>query len=195
MYIQYSRLPIQFRLSQWEGNINENDRRVIINFLETKNSSLGKHLLIFGGIKSGKSPLCVGIATELCIKRNSCSYYTGMKLYNLFSLTDEAIIEAEDCDLWSWRTASLLIIDDVNPGSPIPENFVSPEQLLKMIDAPVNSNIAVQNRTEFVKKDVIWVMGKEDNELNQFDNWKEMLLEIGVPENKIYSIHLGFSTT
>ncbi len=195
MYIQYSKLPIQFRLSQWKGNINENDRGVIINFLETKNPAFGKHLLIFGGRKSGKSPLCVGIATELCIKRNSCSYYTGMKLYNLFSLTDEAIIEAEDCDLWSWRTASLLIIDDVNPGSPIPENFVSPEQLLKMIDAPVNSNIAVQNRTEFVKKDVIWVMGKEDNELNQFDNWKKMLLEIGVPENKIYSIHLGFSTT
>lgn len=118
-----------------------------------------------------------------------------MKLYNLFSLTDEEIIEAEDGDLWSWRTASLLIIDDVNPGSPIPENFVSPNQLLKMIDTSVDSNIAIQNRTALAKKNVIWVMGKEDNELNQFDNWKKMLLEIGVLENKIYSIHLGFSTT
>jgi hypothetical protein len=192
MYIQYARLPIQFRLSQWEGQMSEEDKNVILRFLGIGNSSLGEHLLIFGGRRSSKTPLCVGIATELSIKRCSCSYYTGMKLYNLFSLTDQEIIKAENCDVWSWRTASLLIIDDINPGSPIPENFVSPAELLKLIDTPINGN-TLWNREQLVNKNVVWVMGDDDNELNNADNWKSMLLKIGIPQNKIYAIHLGFS--
>ena len=190
MYIQYAGLPIQFRLSQWEGDMGENDKKTVLEFLDTENNSLGKHLLIFGGRGSGKNLLSVGIATELSIKRYSCSYYTGMKLYSLFSLTDQEIIKAENCNAWSWRTASLLVIDDINPGSPISQIFISPHQLLTLIDTPVRGNMAVQNRRELINKNVIWVMGDKDNESNQPNGWIKLLRDIGVAKDKIYSIEL-----
>ena len=193
MYIQYARLPIQFRISQWHGIISDIDKQTILNFLNIKDFHSGKHLLIFGGRRSGKSPLCIGIGTEFSIRRCPCSYYTGMKLYNLFSLTDAEIKIAEDCDIWSWRTASLLIIDDINPGNPIPENFVSPEELLKIINSPVDGIISNQNKDELAKKNVIWVLGNEGNLFSKSENWKTMLLKIGVFENNISVIDLGFN--
>ncbi len=193
MYMQYARFPTQFRLSQWHGEINGNGKNAILKFGNKKDLTLGKHLFIFGGRRSGKSLLSVGIGTEFSIRKYSCSYYTGMKLYNLFSLTDEEIKKAEECEVWSWRTASVLIIDDINPGSPIPHNFISPGQFLEILNTQVPGNLSIQNTTELVKKNVIWVMGNEENELNNPDSWKKMLLEIGVPEDKIYSVHLGFN--
>lgn len=195
MYIQYARLPIQFRLSQWQGELTDTDKITILNFLNKEDLSLGNHLLMFGGRRSGKSPLCVGIGTEFSIRRFPCSYYTGMKLYNLFSLTDKEILDAENCDVWSWRTASLLIIDDINPGSPITENFISPEELLSIINTTVIGDSTIKNKDALVKKNVIWVMGDDKNELNKIDNWRKMLLDMGVQENKIYAIHLRSSFT
>jgi hypothetical protein len=195
MYLQYARFPTQFRLSQWQGDISEQDKNTVLNFGDKKDKSIGKHLLIFGGRRSGKSLLSVGIGTEFSIRRNPCSYYTGMKIYNLFSLTEDEIREAEGCEVWSWRTASMLIIDDINPGSPISENLISPEQLLKILTTPVTRGTQNQNAEELAKKNVIWVMGNRSNDLNNVKCWKEMLIKIGVDEAKIHSICLGYAVT
>jgi hypothetical protein len=192
MYLQYARYPVQFRLSQWHGDISEDDKNVVLDFIGKSDFNGGKHLLIFGGRRSGKSLLSVGIGTELSIRKHSCSYYTGMKIYNLFSLTDEEIRKAEDCEMWSWRTASLLILDDINPGSPIPQNFISPAELLTIIKTPVQGNMSIQNENELINKNVIWIMGNEGINGNYPENWKKMLLDLGVPEDKIYSVFLGF---
>ena len=191
MYIQYARLPMQFRLSQWEGNFNNDDEKIILKFLDLKDTSLGNHLLVFGGRRSGKSPLSVGIGTEFSIKRFSCSYYTVTKLLNLFSLTDEEIVQSEQCDIWSWRMASLLIIDDINPGNPISEVFLSPEEIMKSINIPVRGD-ATKNKSDLKNKNVIWVLG-DGAHVNAM-SWQKMILDIGIPEEKMFEVRLGFHT-
>jgi len=193
MYIQYARYPLQFRLSQWQGDISDEGKKVVMQYIDKHDKCIGKHLLIFGGRRSGKSLLGVGIGTEFSIKKHSCSYYTGMKIYNLFSLTDDEIKKAEECEVWSWRTASLLIIDDINPGNPISQNFISPEELFSIINTQVQGNIAIQNSSVLVNKNVIWIMGNENIKANYPENWKKMLIQLGVPENKIYTLSLGFN--
>jgi hypothetical protein len=192
MYLQYAMLPIQFRLSQWQGTISDPEKKIVLDFLPTKGQQMGHHLLIFGGRRSKKSQLSVGIGTEYSIYRRCCSYYTGMKLYNLFSLTDDEIIVLQDYKLWTWRGASLLIVDDINPGGPIAENFISPDQFRKLIDVPGNDDLTLRNKTALIKKNVIWVMGNE-TENGLPDEWKEMLVSLGIPENKIYKINLNFT--
>src|SRR5690606_28078012 len=102
----------------------------VLQILKNATGSNGYHLLIFGGRRSGKSTLSMGIGTELAIKRRTCSYYPAMKLLNTFSLSESEIMASDDCDVWTWRSASLLIVDDINPGSPIPNVFLSSEDVL-----------------------------------------------------------------
>lgn len=188
IYLQYARLPTQFRLSQWKGSISEEDKKTVLAYLSKSQTSIGNHLLIYGGRRSGKSPLAIGVATELSIKRCPSSYYTGIKLYNLFSLTDQEIIDSEKCDKWSWRTASLLIIDDINSGSPIIQNLITPTQFIQLIDTTATN---IDNRKELANKNVIWVLG--DFGVNTIMDWKEMIEKVGVPNNMITSVNLSFN--
>lgn len=193
MYQQYARFPIQFRLSQWkkinEEPLPETDVKTVLTFIENSRKSSGNHLLIFGGRRSGKSTLAIGIGTELSIKRCPSSYYTGMKWFNLLSLNDDQTIKAEDCDVWSWRTSSLLIIDDINSGNPIPTIFISSQNILAIINTPVDGNTSA-NKEDLKNKNIIWVLGDEAS--NSPGNWQKMLLEIGVQEDQIKAIGLGF---
>ena len=187
MYLQYAQYPVQFRLSQWSDTMNDANKKVIEQFLDNKTE--GKHLFVFGGRRCGKTLLSVGLATEFSIKHKNCCYTTAMKLYNLFS-ESEADILKDDNALWSWRTASLLVIDDINPGDPI-NDIVTPAQFLTMLDCLTGCNN--ENRKIFKNENVIWVMGNmEDQETNCIDDWKQMLKTIGVNPDNILSVNLGF---
>jgi hypothetical protein len=188
--MQYARFPIQFRLSQWHGNITEEDKATAKKFTAITANDSGNHLLIFGGRESHKSKLGIGIITELSMKHLCCSYYTAMKLYNLFTLSDKEIKKTEECEKWSWRKSSVLIIDDINPGYPITEDFISPERFLEIINTPIIDGYENQNSKELASKNVIWVMGNEKPQSFHLDNWKEMLTTIGVAEDKISIIDL-----
>jgi hypothetical protein len=181
MYQQSAMYPFQFRLSQFDGAIDSDGKKVLLNFLkEMKNNATGKHLLIFGGRNSGKTSLGVGLANELSIKHRTCLYTTGMKLYNMFSFkkdTPTSVLE-----LWSWRTCSVLLIDDINPGDPVPFNIVSPAQFLKMLNA-LN-----ENKATLSGKNVIWIMGSEMLDISP--SWETMIQNIGVPSSDIFSINL-----
>lgn len=194
MYLQCAKFPMQLRLSQWKGineeQLPETDIKTVLSFVENSRKSLGNHLLIFGGRRSGKSTLAIGIGTELSIKRCPSSYYTGMKWLNLLSLNNDQTIEAEGYDNWSWRTSSLLIIDDINPGNPIPTIFMSSQDILDIINTPVDGD-GNMNKEDLINKNVIWVLG--DGAFNSAGNWPKMLLEIGVQESAITAIDLGFN--
>lgn len=194
MYIQLAKLPIQFRLSQWEGDLAPNDKKSILKFLNSKDNSSGNHLLIFGGRGSGKSSLSIGIGTEFSIKRFSCSYFTAMKLFGLLSLSNEKIVRSNKCDVWSWRSANLLIIDDINPGNPISNILISPELFLNIIRTPVEGDTS-RNSRELKNKNLIWILGDDGNDLIKVNNWREMLLKIGVSKNKIFVVNLGSNIT
>ena len=185
MYLQSAQYPFQFRLSQWENHISELDKQTVNQFLEDRSGE--KHLFVFGGRKSGKTTISVGIATERSVKHEACMYTTGMKLYSMFQETDLKLL-SDNKALWTWRNASLLIIDDINPGDPITEDLITSDQFLALLDGPVKPNN--ENRKNVRNKNVIWVMGNEKEEKSFFSDWKTMLVEIGVEPENIYSINL-----
>ena len=98
-------------------------------------------------------------------------------------------MQLENCEVWSWRTADLLIIDDVNAGDPLMFNFIGPSQFLTVIDTLVDDGDPAQNRTELKNKNVIWVLGSV-SKFNDPVEWKRMLMTIGVPGDKIHTINL-----
>jgi hypothetical protein len=70
IYLQEARYPFQFRLSQWDVNITQDDKDTVQQFLKNKES--GKHLFVFGSKKSGKTSISVGISTEMSNRHNAC---------------------------------------------------------------------------------------------------------------------------
>jgi hypothetical protein len=180
MYLQAAGYPFQCRISQWTFTISEDDKRIVENFLSP--SPARQHLLIFGEMGNGKTGLGVGIATEYSIQHKTCFYVTGMKLYSMFpERTARPFTNIKN--LWTWRQASLLVIDDINPGGQI-DDLITPERFLELLDATPT------NRNTLVSKDVIWVLGNEDSDKLQGEKWVDMVHEIGVARKNIYTIHL-----
>jgi hypothetical protein len=84
MFLQVPKFPFQFRLSQWDNDIDEAGANNVKKFLAAKEKD-GMQLLVFGTKNSGKTSLAVGIATELSIKKNPSVYTTATKLYSMFA--------------------------------------------------------------------------------------------------------------
>tara|TARA_R110001592_G_scaffold3928_6_gene22295 strand:- start:5217 stop:5774 length:558 start_codon:yes stop_codon:yes gene_type:complete len=185
MYQLYARFPFQFRLSQWNFTINSSDKLKVENFLSGK--SHGNHLLIFGSLGAGKTSLGVGILNELSIKNNSCLYVNAIKMFNYFFKDEGAALSAYE--IWNWKTANFLMIDDINPSEPIQDELISPTKLLSFIDTLKPEN--KKNRELLKNKNIIWVLGsKQSLDESHLDEWSEMLLKIGVEEHKIATINL-----
>jgi hypothetical protein len=181
MYLQAAQYPFQCRLSQWAFNISDADKKTVMDFLNAKRSN--KHLLIFGGRGNGKTSLGVGIATERSIQHEACFYTTGMKIYTMFPERNSKPL-FEQKNLWTWRQASLLVIDDINPGGLI-DDLITPDQFLHLLDA------SATNRQTLAKKDVIWVLGQDDQNKLTGQRWADMLNTIGVNKRDIHSISLS----
>jgi len=185
MYQFYARFPFQFRLSQWNFIINPIDKLKIDNFLSAKNN--GNHLLIFGSLGAGKTSLGVGILNELSITNKSCLYVNAIKMYNYFFKDEDDVLKTQE--IWNWKTVDFLMIDDINPSEPIQDELISPTKLLSFIDTLKLEN--KKNREILRNKSIIWVLGSKQsfNESHK-DEWREMLLKIGIEAHKIAAIHL-----
>ncbi len=185
MYQQNAKFPFQFRLSQWDFSIGADDKIKIKKFLTSKKTA-GNHLLVYGDFGSGKTSLGVGMLNELSIKHNSSLYVNAIKIFNSFFDEEDAPATYE---IWNWKTADFLMIDDINPSEPIQDELISPEKLLSFIDTLKPEN--QKNRNILKNKNIIWILGsKEDSDKNHKDKWRKMLLEIGVDEDKIAAINL-----
>lgn len=187
MYQFYARFPFQFRLSQWDFNIDDTNKLKVNNFLKSKKTD-GNHLLIYGSLSTGKTSLGVGILNELSIKNNSCLYVNAVKMFNYFFKDEDDSLETHE--IWNWKTVEFLMIDDINPSEPIQDELISPEKLLSFIDTLKPEN--KKNREIVKNKNIIWVLGSKQylDEPNK-DKWKEMLLNIGVSNAKISTINLS----
>jgi len=185
-YLQYARLPVQLRLTQWSGPLKEEEKGTVTGYLKVATRSGGNHLIIFGGRKSGKSLLAVGLGTEMAVRSFSCSYCTVIKLAHLLSLEEDDLLAAGEGEVWTWRSSSFLIIDDINPGSPLSQVFLTPPGILSLLGM---SDDPLKNREILSAKNVVWVVGNISNEEEL--EWKDMLLQIGVHEEKISSVRLG----
>ena len=190
MHQQAANYPFQFRLSQWNCNITDEKKSLITQFLQDKKT--GKHLLLFGANKTGKTSLAVAIANEMSIAKKHCSYVTAMKLFSLFFEEDTHLPNPKLLDLWVWRKASLLIIDDVNPGLTVPINIINCDQFYQFLNNPLYGNA---NKKTLTESSIIWVLGNDTETSKKQQEWTLFLQErLAIPPLKITSINLSQAT-
>ncbi len=181
--------PMQFRLSQWNKKISDVNKKAIEGFIA--DNSKHKHLLIFGGKKSGKTSLAVGLANENSIKHKSSTYTTAIKFFELLSL-NSSNFKKEAGNLWQWRTANYLVIDDINPGYPVKEEVITCKMFNSIIN---NAPFTEENKQALQNQKVIWVAGnkqKDNGEVNtsHHDNWVDFIVKLGIEKSKIKIINL-----
>ncbi len=181
MYQQEANYPFQFRLSQWASTCTEENKETVLNFIKGDPSS-GKHLFVLGAYKSGKTSLSVAIANECSIAHCACKYVTAMKLFSLF------FEPANTEELWGWRDAAVLVIDDLNPGFPLKDEIVTPDSFMYFLD---QDGLAEANKKAIREKKIIWVLGvKDDAQKTRHKKWEDMLVGMGVGSDKISSVNL-----
>ena len=189
IFQQAAEYPIQFRLSQWKWKMEEGDKQKVLAFLNEKKS--GKHLLISGAYKSGKTSLAVAIANELSIQHFACKYTTVVKLFSSFVEPDPVAPQVPG-NIWGWRKAHYLIIDDINTGLPDAAELISPETFLQHLQS---GNYATENINALKQLNVIWVLGDVSSVgiMTLQSSWKVMLQQLGILTENITHIHLNKS--
>lgn len=187
IFQQAAEYPFQFRLSQWKWAMPEKDRELVLHFIE--NSLPGQHLLISGEYKTGKTSLAVAIANELSIKHKRCKYATAIKLFSNCIEPDAGQSEVPG-NLWSWRRADCFVIDDLNTGLPHSAELISSEIFMQHIQT---GQYAAENMQALLQVRIVWVLGDiaEASIAALHSSWKNMLLQIGLPEQNIYQLHLS----
>ncbi len=183
IYLQAAQYPFQFRLGQWDKAIDDHVVKAVEKFRNEKDP--GNHLFVFGPGNTGKSILCVGVATEMSIKHIPCLYTTAMKLFRLFFDAPET--ERSSDIFWTWREARYLVIDDVNTGDPVRPDLIMPERFSEFLKNKQFEDVNIQAVRE---KNVIWVMGTEAESIDRHENWENLLKELGVDDSKITAVNL-----
>jgi len=184
MHLQNAGYPFQLRLSQWNFNMQDQHKKMISDFLNCEEK--GKHLLLFGSKGSGKTSLSVGIATEMSIRNNRCSYVTATKLLSMFfEQSDHTSLSPGS---WTWHDSSLLVIDDINPGGLIKKDILRATLFYELLNNPHYGPFNIQH---IKAMNIIWVMGNEEPSEKVEDTWEHLLGLIGVPESDIITVNLG----
>lgn len=183
LYQQNAFFPYQFRLSQWNGFIRPNDIFLIKKFLKEKEE--GRHFVVFGVKKSGKTTLTVGVANELSIRHNRSTYSTLSKWVSLIQDSNQELNRGNR-SLWTWLDSDFLLIDDINPGDPCEANKFSAADVKSIIETSAHST---RNKNALLSKNVAWVVGQCANS-EKPENWKDMLIQLGVAPEKVSMIHL-----
>lgn len=189
IFQQAAEYPFQFRLSQWKWEINEENCATVLSFLQQPKQ--GKHLLISGAYRSGKTSLAVAIANELSIQHRPCKYVTAMKLFSWMTESDLAKPEVPS-NLWNWRKADCLVIDDINTGLEYSNELISPAVFLQHM---YSGDFSKENIEAFKQTNTIWVLGdvSEMSTKALENSWEKMLMDIGIPTSQITQIHLSTS--
>lgn len=182
MYQQEAKFPFQFRLSQWKNKLDENTKYIIHDFVN--NTQNGKHLLLFGAYKSGKTSLSVAIANEQSIKHKKALYTSATKLYNLFFEPELSSEQIRITNLWTWRNTDYLIIDDINPSLKMDQGIINPTTFYELLN---NKQFGKLNIEVIQKTNIIWVLGENYSSLN---DWQDMLISLGIPKKQINTIYL-----
>ena len=187
IFQQAAEYPFQFRLSQWKWNMKEADRTVVLKFLEQRKS--GYHLLLSGAYKTGKTSLGVAIANEWSIQHRTSKYATAMKLFSWMIEPGQSEPRVPS-ELWNWRNADCLVIDDLNTGLPHSGELISPSCFLQHMQ---EGNYAAQNIEALQQMNTVWVLGDIVSVSAQKlqNSWQQMLMEMGIPADKILHIDLS----
>ena len=75
---------------------------------------------------------------------HSCFYITAIKIFSMFYDSNDCLKILTE-RLWTWRTASTLVIDDINPGEPINEEIITTRMFLYYLNNEINK-ITIKRR-------------------------------------------------
>ena len=176
MFQQEARFPFQFRLSQWSKNISEENKKVIEEFVAFKGT--GKHLLVFGANRSGKTTLSVGMANEKAIEKKKVLYTTAIELYSAFTMVDPE--RDQRGSIWEWRDADFLIIDDVNPELVPPVELVQPTDFFRFLKE--GHSMGKINIEALKRTNTIWVLGYDNPFREMLNKWELALRNEGITD-------------
>lgn len=188
IYLQTAQFPFQMRLSQFNKEISDENVDKVLQF--RNKTDFGNHLLVFGAANTGKSSLSIGLATEFSIAHGKCYYTTVMKLFSMFFKPDD---DDSRENLWTWRSASLLIIDDINAGDPVQPDIVTADKFLRFLRTDMikgSENLKKVNIDAFKEKNVIWVLGNEPDSISRQQKWDALFRELEVDDCKITVVNL-----
>lgn len=183
IYLQRALYPFQYRLSQWNTSMSDENKDAINQFMHSRFCAV--HLLVLGENNDEKTHLGTGIGAEVSYQLKQCRYLTAMKAFECFYSDDPKT----DKFSWNWNEADLLIIDDINPSHADIEDVITPEQFLKKI----TQRNGERNKKCLREKKVIWILGNETKERTVQPAWENMLAEIGVDRTNIITVNISLN--
>ncbi len=185
LYQQNAFFPYAFRLSQWNGRLKTEDADFIRHYLRQRPRE-AHHFIVSGAKKSGKTTITVGMANELAIRHNKTTYTTLSKWVSVLSDSQEELSRGNK-SLWTWQESEFLLIDDINPGTPEEANKYKATDIESFIN---NSGYGDTIKQILGNTSVAWVVGSCSND-DGIRDWKEMLIRIGIPKDKVTTIDLN----
>ena len=191
IYVQEALFPFHYRLSQWVNRISTENAAKALAFRDEKKGV--KHLLIFGHTIPEKTSLSIGIATEMAFNRKSCLYITALKL---FPMLGEKISDSNHSldirSVWTWRDISVLVVDDIDLSHSGKDEVHTATEFYNKIDHEI---YAEKNKAALCSKNVIWILGDDNDCSHNEKQWREeLLLKMGVAPENITCIHLKKDT-
>ena len=95
-------------------------------------------------------------------------------------------------NIWGWRKAHCLVIDDINTGLFGAAELISPVIFLQHLQS---GNFASENINALKQSNVIWVLGDVSSVgvMKLESTWKTMLHQLGILTENITHIHLSRS--
>jgi hypothetical protein len=184
MYLQMPGYPVQYRLSQWQVEVEDEAKLGVYNFMHAAFS--GTHLMIFGEDTHMNTMLGIGIATEKSFKHHKCSYTTVMKLCNLFAVKTPNVSFLKPAPSWNWDNANYIVIDDVAVSNPEITPIAADEFKKNLL----HIEFAERNKNVLKEKKIIWIFGKDDAAKSVERKWVDLLVEIGVAQKNIIAINV-----
>jgi hypothetical protein len=109
-----------------------------------------------------------------------------MKLFSQFYEPNIDTTDSKSLDLWAWRNAGLLIVDDVNPGLNIDSNLISATLFYSFL----NNDAFGNDNKKALQNNVIWVLGNHTTADNKEQEWVDMLTQIGIKKTNIICLNL-----
>jgi hypothetical protein len=166
---QKAGLPYLFRLADVPAGTRIEGTSELQAFVDEPVPPLARpqQVIVGGPIGSGRTPVAAGIGTEFAFKNASVRY---LGLHNLLEFAAEAPGSPfgddpgpANINYWPWRTAQIVIIDDVGPfiGVPAEDDAANIERFKRLLNRlePLAAALA--------KCHTVWVVGDLDPASNQ----------------------------
>jgi hypothetical protein len=184
MYIQQAGYPVQYRLSQWDIEVDDAVKMGVHKFRYAEFS--GTHLMIFGNDSTINSMLGIAIANEMSFKHKKCTYINAMELCDLFGKQAANQRFFKPKPSWQWNTANFLVIDDITVTDPQINHIETTE----FFNSLCHNQFKERNLNVILEKKIIWIFGADTAEKSKEEKWVSLLREIGVKEKNIITIHV-----